>query len=60
MEAMVDAVPMVLQLPGERLMACYNPLLDEEGGRKRRAFFLVHAGFLHRMAHAQGAGADSV
>jgi hypothetical protein len=23
--------------PGERLMACYNPLLDEERGRKRRA-----------------------
>jgi len=22
--------------PGERLMACYNPLLDEERGRKRR------------------------
>ena len=22
--------------PGERLMACYNPLLAEERGRKRR------------------------
>ena len=25
------------QYPGERLMACYNPLLEEERGRKRQA-----------------------
>ncbi len=38
------------EFPGERLMACYNPLLDDERGRKREALLVATEKELAKLA----------